>query len=68
LTVNALERGFIMRTVMVGNASGIIAARGKGPNDGSVFVLFDGDDTAETAARWVSVDMVTVTGTVPASF
>jgi hypothetical protein len=57
-----------MRTVTVDGKSGIIAARGMGPNDGSVFVLFDGDGTAEESARWVSVETVTVTGTLPASF
>lgn len=57
-----------MRTVTVNGKSGIIAARGKGPNDGSVFVLFDGDNASEDNARWVSVESVTVTGTVPVTF
>ncbi|QZE11363.1 hypothetical protein SEA_PHREDRICK_267 [Streptomyces phage Phredrick] len=57
-----------MRTVTVDGRSGIIAARGMGPNDGNVFVLFDGDGTAEESARWVSVESVMVTGTLPASF
>lgn len=57
-----------MRTVTVGNESGIIAARGSGPNDGSVFVLFDGDNASESGARWVSVESVTVTGVIEGSF
>lgn len=57
-----------MRTVTVGNESGIIAARGSGPNDGSVFVLFDGDNANESTARWVSVESVTVTGVIEGSF
>ncbi|AZU97306.1 hypothetical protein SEA_FRANCOB_264 [Streptomyces phage Francob] len=57
-----------MRTVTVDGRSGIITGRGMGPNDGKVFVLFDGDDTAESSARWVSVESVMVTGTLPASF
>lgn len=57
-----------MRTVTVNGKSGIIAGRGMGPNEGSVFVLFDGDDSAESGAGWVSVESVTVTGVRPASF
>jgi hypothetical protein len=54
-----------MRTVTVNGVSGILAARGMGNNAGKVFVLFDGDNASESLARWVSVDDVTVTGTVP---
>ncbi|AXH68940.1 hypothetical protein SEA_COMRADE_257 [Streptomyces phage Comrade] len=57
-----------MRTVTVNGKSGIIAARGMGPNEGSVFVLFDGDDSAESGAGWVSVESVTVTGVVAGTF
>lgn len=57
-----------MRTVTVDGKSGIIAARGMGPNDGNVFVLFDGDNASESLARWVSVESVTVTGTVSGTF
>lgn len=57
-----------MRTVSVDGMSGIIAARGMGPNEGSVFVLFDGDGTAEESARWVSVETVTVTGVIAGTF
>lgn len=54
-----------MRTASVNGRTGFVVARGMGPNDGKVFVLFDGDNASESAAGWFSVESVTVTGTVP---
>lgn len=53
-----------MRTASVNGRSAFIVARGSANNAGKVFVLFD-DERGNDSGAWVSVDNVTVTGTVP---
>jgi len=53
-----------MRTVIVNGRTGVIAASNgqRGVPATRVFVLFDGDTKAESAADWFNVEDVTVTG------
>ncbi|QOI67634.1 hypothetical protein SEA_BEUFFERT_267 [Streptomyces phage Beuffert] len=42
----------VLRSVSVNGRTGIAAGKGKGPNEGKTFVLFDGDDVNESGAGW----------------
>lgn len=59
-----------MRTCTVNGRTGIIAAQnGKsGVPATQVFVLFDGDDSAESGAAWFPVSAVLPTGIRSVSF
>ncbi|UUG69553.1 hypothetical protein SEA_SHAM_253 [Streptomyces phage Sham] len=59
-----------MRKCTVNGRSGIIAAQngGKDVPATRVFVLFDGDDSAESSADWFDVHAVLPTGMVAGTF
>lgn len=59
-----------MRSCLVGNRAGIIAAQdGKaGVPATQVFVLFNDDDTNESGAAWFPVHSVLPTGVINGSF
>lgn len=59
-----------MRTCTVNGRTGIIAAQngGKDVPATRVFVLFDGDNAAESAADWFDVHAVLPTGITSVTF
>ncbi|AXH49375.1 hypothetical protein HWB76_gp025 [Streptomyces phage Blueeyedbeauty] len=59
-----------MRTATVNGRPGIIVAQngGKDVPATRVFVLFDGDDSAESSAGWFDVHSVLPTGIVAVTF